>query len=156
MRVRAVISLLCTTLVAGLCAMLAGGGALAETIIVNDQVTVRQSNIARPTRGMRMTQVEHKFGEPATRHPAVGRPPITRWDYPEFSVFFERDIVLHSVVTGGHPSGGEDHAAGEDHSAATDDHSAATDDHSSATDDHSAAEDHSPAADHPAAAGEQQ
>jgi hypothetical protein len=114
MKVRAIISLLCATLVAGLCAMLAGGAALAETIVVNDQVTVRQSNIARPTRGMHMTQVESKFGAPATRHPTVGRPPITRWDYPDFSVFFEHDIVIHSVVTGSHPPAGDDHSAAAD------------------------------------------
>jgi hypothetical protein len=94
--------------------MLAGGAALAETIVVNDQVTVRQSNIARPTRGMHMTQVESKFGAPATRHPTVGRPPITRWDYPDFSVFFEHDIVIHSVVTGSHPPAGDDHSAAAD------------------------------------------
>ncbi len=136
MRVRAVISLLGATLVASLCATLAGRATLAETIIVNDQVAVRESNIARPTRGMRMTQVERKFGEPATRHPAVGRPPITRWDYPEFSVFFEHDIVLHSVVTGNPPSAAQapaaetpaaetpaaqTPAAGDDHSAAAGD-----------------------------------
>ena len=29
---------------------------------------------------------------------AVGNPPITRWEYPSFVVFFENNIVLHSVV----------------------------------------------------------
>jgi hypothetical protein len=31
----------------------------------------------------------------------VGAPPITRWDYPNFSVFFEGDRVIHAVVTTG-------------------------------------------------------
>ncbi|HTV52634.1 MAG TPA: hypothetical protein VME21_15705 [Steroidobacteraceae bacterium] len=76
--------------------------ALAETVVVDDKVSVRESNIARPMRGMHMDAVEHSFGAPTTRHAAVGDPPITRWDYPSFAVFFERDIVIHAVVTDGH------------------------------------------------------
>jgi hypothetical protein len=126
MRVRAVTPALCSMLVAGLCAMLVAAVALAETVIVNDQVTVAQSNVARPMRGMRMAQVESQFGAPTTKHPAVGgggphRPPITRWDYPAFSVFFERDIVLDSVVTGGQPSDATSAAAG-DHPVASAEH----------------------------------
>lgn len=52
----------------------------------------------KPTRGMHMSQVEARFGAPATRHAAVGKPPITRWDYPGFSVFFEFDHVIHAVT----------------------------------------------------------
>jgi hypothetical protein len=52
----------------------------------------------RPTRGSTMSQVEARFGTPASRHAAVGNPPITRWDYPQFAVFFEHDKVLHAVV----------------------------------------------------------
>lgn len=52
----------------------------------------------RPTRGSSMSAVEARFGAPVTRHAAVGEPPITRWDYPQFSVFFERDKVLHAVI----------------------------------------------------------
>jgi len=44
--------------------------------------------------------VEKQFGPPTTRHPTVGKPPITRWDYPNFSVFFEGDRVIDSVATG--------------------------------------------------------
>jgi hypothetical protein len=120
MRVRAVTSLSCAALVAGFCTMHAAPQARAETIVVNDTVTVRDSNIPRPKRGMHMTQVERQFGAPTTRHPAVGghrHPPITRWDYPEFSVFFEHDIVIHSVVIGDHPPVGEEHPAGDDHPA---------------------------------------
>jgi len=54
--------------------------------------------IPRPTRGMTMNQVKRQFGEPAQAHPAVGEPPITRWDYPDYSVFFEHQYVLTSVV----------------------------------------------------------
>jgi hypothetical protein len=52
----------------------------------------------RPERGMKMDAVEARYGAPATRYPAVGQPPITRWDYPGFVVFFEGDLVLHAVM----------------------------------------------------------
>ena len=88
-------------LVALLCGC-AAGAAVAETVIVNnDQVQVRESQIDRPKRGSTMTDVEKQFGAPATRHATVGEPPITRWDYPNFAVVFERDRVIDAVVTGG-------------------------------------------------------
>jgi hypothetical protein len=72
--------------------------ARAVTITDGDQVAVRASDIARPARGMTMHAVEAKFGAPQERHPAVGQPPISRWDYPGFAVFFEHDRVIHAVV----------------------------------------------------------
>jgi hypothetical protein len=50
-----------------------------------------------PERGARMHAVEKAFGEPSARHEAVGNPPIIRWDYPGFVVFFENDRVIHAV-----------------------------------------------------------
>ena len=73
----------------------------AETIAVDDQVAVRPSDINCPGKGMNMRTVEAKYGAPQERHEAVGKPPITRWDYPLFSVFFEHELVIHSVVTPG-------------------------------------------------------
>ncbi len=72
--------------------------AVAETIIINEGVAVRESAVQRPARGMSMEAVEEKFGAPGTRHEAVGSPPITRWDYPDFSVFFEYRHVIHAVA----------------------------------------------------------
>jgi hypothetical protein len=81
------------------------GTAVAETIVVNDQVQVRESQVDRPKRGSTMGEVEKHFGAPVNRHPTVGgaphQPPITRWDYNGFSVFFEHDRVIHAVATGG-------------------------------------------------------
>ena len=74
------------------------GGAAAETVVVDGQVQLEQSTVARPGRGSTMHEVEAKFGAPAKRYPAVGKPPITRWDYPSFSVYFEFNRVVHSVV----------------------------------------------------------
>jgi len=74
--------------------------ALAETIVVDDQVKVRESAVETPARGMTMSSVESRFGAPSNRHPTVGQPPITRWDYAGFAVFFEKDRVIHAVATG--------------------------------------------------------
>jgi hypothetical protein len=45
-----------------------------------------------------MATVQSRYGEPTNRHSAVGDPPITRWDYPQFAVYFEHDRVLHAVL----------------------------------------------------------
>jgi hypothetical protein len=77
------------------------GSALAETVVIDDQVQVRETNVDKPKRGSTMTQVEARFGAPVTKHDAVGAPPITRWDYQGFSVFFEHDRVIDAVSTSG-------------------------------------------------------
>lgn len=51
-----------------------------------------------PTRGMSMAQVEARFGAPAEKYAAVGQPPITRWVYPAFVVYFEYSHVVHAVA----------------------------------------------------------
>ena len=89
-------------LAALLCGCAVAGAALADTVVVNDQVQVRQSQTPVPKRGLTMNDVEKQFGAPVTRHPTVGggsprQPPITRWDYNGFSVIFERDRVVDSV-----------------------------------------------------------
>lgn len=62
-----------------------------------------QPPIDKPVRGMPMSRVRNLYGEPEQRYAPVGEPPITRWDYPGFSVFFEHDHVLHAVVPGNPP-----------------------------------------------------
>jgi hypothetical protein len=69
----------------------------AETLNMPDAVP-QEMTIQVPGRGMTMTAVEEKFGTPVTKYDEVGDPPITRWDYPEFSVYFEYQYVLHTVV----------------------------------------------------------
>lgn len=70
----------------------------AETVAVADGIAVKESDVATPTRGMTMTEVAGRFGTPVTKVPAVGNPPISRWEYPGFIVYFERDHVIHSVI----------------------------------------------------------
>ena len=81
-----------------LAAVLAGGVAGAETIAVDNGIALKESDVATPTRGMTMDQVATKFGAPAAKVPAVGKPAISRWEYPGFVVYFEADHVIHSVV----------------------------------------------------------
>ena len=76
--------------------------ALAETL---DTETGKPGAAAGgPHRGSSMAAVQGRFGEPTNRHATVGNPPITRWDYPEFSVYFEHDLVLHTVLVRGAPA----------------------------------------------------
>ena len=77
------------------------GLARAALVVDDGKVAVAPANVPQPAPGSLMKTVEKQFGAPATRHPTVGKPPITRWDYPNFSVFFEGDRVIDSVVTSG-------------------------------------------------------
>jgi len=51
-----------------------------------------------PERGMTMHRVEQKYGKPLKTLEAEGKPPITRWIYREFTVYFEGRYVIHAVV----------------------------------------------------------
>lgn len=70
----------------------------ADVLLIDGVETDAQSSNLRPRRGVTMDRVEASFGAPSSRHAAVGEPPITRWDYPGFSVYFEYDKVVHSAV----------------------------------------------------------
>ena len=77
------------------------GIATADMVAVDHGIAVKESDVNTPSRGMTMSQVASKFGEPVTKVPAIGKPPISRWEYPGFVVYFEHDHVIHSVVSGG-------------------------------------------------------
>lgn len=55
------------------------------------------TDIAMPSRGESQRAVLERFGLADEEHPPVGRPPITRWDYRNFSVYFESGRVIDSV-----------------------------------------------------------
>lgn len=82
----------------GLLLMAATALAHADTLLVNSVPMDAKTASSRPTNGMTMAAVEAKWGKPQKEHPAVGKPPITRWDYPTFSVYFEYKLVIHAVV----------------------------------------------------------
>ena len=56
------------------------------------------SSVKRPRTGLTMDQVSAKFGNPDQQMPAVGNPPITRWVYASYTVYFENNHVIHSVL----------------------------------------------------------
>jgi hypothetical protein len=75
-------------------ALLLAGSAGAEQLRTP---AAPDSSADRPARGMSMDKVEAKYGAPTSRAPAVGEPPITRWEYPGFVVYFEHHLVIHAV-----------------------------------------------------------
>ncbi|RMG36574.1 MAG: hypothetical protein D6720_04725 [Gammaproteobacteria bacterium] len=81
--------------------MFSGIQALADTLLIEaieKEPPNTPEGLLRPRGGETMSQVETRFGKPKAIKGPVGDPPITRWDYPKFSVFFEYDRVIHSVV----------------------------------------------------------
>lgn len=53
--------------------------------------------LSMPSRGDSKNIVLDRFGLADEERPPVGHPPITRWDYRYFSVYFEGDRVINSV-----------------------------------------------------------
>ena len=86
-----------------LIAVLAAPGAVsAETLLV-DRVH-QEPSAAMPARGMSMSQVQARFGAPTARlEPRGGQkhqwPTINRWNYPAFTVYFEKSKVIDAVAT---------------------------------------------------------
>jgi hypothetical protein len=84
------------------CLLAAALPASAETLLVQRAQAAEKANL--PRRGQSMSAVEAAFGAPVQKHAAVGggsvhTPPITRWDYATFSVYFENGHVVNSVLT---------------------------------------------------------
>lgn len=82
--------------------------ASADTLLIERVETAR--GVALPARGQTMAQVESRFGAPQRRHAAVAgpgdaahNPPITRWDYAGFSVYFEHSHVVNAVLAKAKP-----------------------------------------------------
>ena len=69
----------------------------ADTLLLDSVDQARAVADMQPLRGTSMQSVEARFGPPTVRRAAVGTPPITRWDYPEFIVYFEYQHVIHAV-----------------------------------------------------------
>ena len=85
-------------LLAGALAACAGGACQAGIEATDSGIQVRAPAVPVPTRGMTMAEVAARFGEPTAKSAAVGKPPITRWEYPGYTVFFEYNHVVHAVA----------------------------------------------------------
>jgi hypothetical protein len=78
--------------------------ASADTLLMDRVKQERGMN--SPSRGMTMAQVEARFGAPSSKLDPRGgdtklHPVINRWVYPEYTVYFERDRVINSVMNKG-------------------------------------------------------
>ncbi len=72
--------------------------AAADVLLIDRLEQSRQVVPERPGRGMTMERVESTYGAPQARRAAVGDPPITRWEYANFIVYFEHNQVIHAVA----------------------------------------------------------
>ncbi|HEY9546643.1 MAG TPA: hypothetical protein VIR56_11585 [Solimonas sp.] len=82
--------------------------ASADELVMPPVTEMPPHPVILPHRGQSQGTVLKEFGEPAQRHAAVGggtpkHPPITRWDYAGYSVFFERTTVVDVVIKGDPP-----------------------------------------------------
>lgn len=81
-----------------LVALLCGVFGVSNAQNLDMKGTSQAASVDRPSSGMTAASVEAKFGAPVTKVAAVGDPPITRWVYQDFVVYFEYDRVIHAVV----------------------------------------------------------
>jgi len=66
--------------------------------VIEKEPANNATGLLRPVNGVTMDQVVAQFGEPEEKFVTVGEPPITRWKYAEYSVYFEHNLVLNTVV----------------------------------------------------------
>lgn len=89
-------------LLGGVIALAMAPNAQAETFSIKQKVQQEQGKDL-PKRGMTMAEVEKRYGAPLKKLPPAGgdtakHPTINRWEYPGYTVYFERSRVIHSVV----------------------------------------------------------
>ena len=82
--------------------LLTGTFAATADVLSMDVMLVEPPNsaagIIRPSNGMTREQVRQLAGSDYTETAAVGDPPISSWAYPAYTVYFEYDRVLTSVL----------------------------------------------------------
>ncbi|WP_277372172.1 phosphodiesterase [Pseudomonas sp. AA-38] len=81
-----------------LIALLTSGALFAETLTIpigSQGAAIDTQNL--PHKGESQRSVLERFGLADEEHAPVGKPPITRWDYRDFSVYFEYEHVIDSV-----------------------------------------------------------
>lgn len=78
--------------------LLLGSLAHADVLLLDGIDAAGPAGGVRPARGMSMDRVEERFGAPVSRGGTVGEPPISRWEYTDFVVYFEHQHVIHAVT----------------------------------------------------------
>ena len=89
-----------------LCALMAAWAvpASADVLLIEEVRERMQRDL--PDNGLSSAEVEERYGAPIRRGRPVGDPPITRWTYDDYSVYFEYDLVIDSVLHHGAVLGG--------------------------------------------------
>lgn len=73
------------------------GNGIAEQRLIKVSQQGNMS-IQTPAHGEKMESVKAQFGEPIKKVTEIGNPPIIRWVYNDFTVYFESDSVIHAVL----------------------------------------------------------
>ncbi len=71
--------------------------ASADTLIVEGLTGGTAAAAERPSRGQSMDKVATTWGQPNSKQNPIGDPPIARWEYSDFVVYFEYQHVIHAV-----------------------------------------------------------
>lgn len=93
-------SLFAAALALGATPLLLPAPAHAETLRMKVQ---QEHRMNLPTRGLTMAEVKSRYGAPLKVLPTRGgsskyQPPIHRWEYSNYIVYFEYSHVIHSVL----------------------------------------------------------
>lgn len=78
------------------CSFILQPASAGDQLIIPGHVASTEKQVM-PRRGISMDDVLGEFGEPDERFGPVGEPPITEWVYGSFRVYFEHQIVLHTI-----------------------------------------------------------
>jgi len=78
------------------CSLVLQPASAGDQLVIPGHVASSETQVM-PKRGISMDDVLSQFGEPDERFGPVGEPPITEWVYGSFRVYFEYEIVLHSI-----------------------------------------------------------
>ena len=76
--------------------MLFSLSAQADVLLI-DRVAAK-SGVDVPQKSTTMNQVRADYGDPIAESAPVGDPPITRWEYADFVVYFEHQHVITTVL----------------------------------------------------------
>ena len=72
-------------------------------VLLIDRVEAK-SSFDVPKKSATMNQVRAQYGDPISESAPVGEPPITRWVYPDYVVYFEHQHVITTVLKKSKPT----------------------------------------------------
>ena len=71
--------------------------AVSADVLIIDEVR-QAARMELPKNGQNKAATESIFGAPLEKLSAVGDPPISSWKYASYTVYFEYDLVLSTVL----------------------------------------------------------